>query len=361
MDTKQNHPEKLDTEALRALSLDGVAITAALSQDGTLKPVDGLLEKLERARRRKIHTVIVADEQLHHDDWLAEYDDIQVIRATSLSDAILKLRKEQWAGTVAKISKQYLLRTFFGTLAIMLIIRPLLASHNWSHLDENVWIALFMHGPVGSVVWGLLIPYAVLWSHPLDSFRQKTKWSGSRSVLGGAVGGALGGLICAVLSVAATKRETLINLGWITRSSDHPLDRLPDSFDTGLFWAFPATGFLTGIGLGIFLYLKLQSLLDRNREGKFFVPLTLETRGYSHYWSSLITSCKFVCLYPPICGILFLLIPALAGFLLPQYVFHASDATYHDFQARSFGEGIIHAFGSFGLCVGFFFGIDEKA
>jgi hypothetical protein len=253
--------------------------------------------------------------------------------------------------------------TFWGTLAAMLLTRPLMVligTFNTSNLpfgliqlSDRPIVGAF-HGIIGGFVWGTLIPgvFLLYWSSRLRNSRFSRLWSVALCCFAGF----LGGLICTLGAVLVTNASSLATLGWLPKTpqslANHigTLERLKVTIRcTRLFFAFPFAGSLTGIAAGLFLDIKLKYLLKKQLPGLTPIP----SKIYAKRTGVLFSATTFV--GTPFLHSLILLIP-LAGALYAP-LFRGFGVNHSPEAMRCFGEGLVHMFGLIGLSIGFFFGI----
>lgn len=256
-----------------------------------------------------------------------------------------------------------LLYAFMGALVPMLLVRPWLAAHKWVHLSDTFSIGVF-HAWLGSMVWGVFITSGFLVYQTLLEQTHLKRSSVSGYVLAGlcgGLGGFLGGVLCAVLGATITNACALEALGWIAKGSEQCMTvneqgllKVLYTLATNLFWAYPLTGAFTGIGLGLWLNLKVNEL----SAAKMAQVLPVPKRRFDANVFPLRASTHFVFKSWP--SHLILLLPVAAAALGP-WVFVKIDA--HDFTQtwRALGEGTVHYISAVGLGVGYFLGVAPRA
>lgn len=362
--------------------------------------------------------------------------------------------------TVREIFVQYrhrfyeiLRHAFHGTLAFMIVFRPILASGNLVHLSHNAGVG-FLHAFLGSYVWTILIAGTFL-IYRIAVFKFSGEfWNIKHAGAGGyifsscacGIAGLLGGIIVALPGALVTHENTLYARGWIEtdvglqltklkdfakvsgvveseeletlvkeleklipstkaiaeseelaklrhysksggdvafaklkpivkkleelmRGSEQikPMDKLSNSLkQTYMFLAFPFTGTLTGIGLGLFLNRKFNELERLGVDGLLPIP----EKFLRSQEGVIEKSIRFIFRDPSYLLLLFL--PALGGifahFLLggPTPGVHDSNVPFvneielYTVFLPSVGEGFVHFLGAIGLCIGFFLGVPTK-
>ena len=157
--------------------------------------------------------------------------------------------------------------SFFGTLIPLLTFRPIFAKIHWIHLSDTITVA-FLHGIIGSLLWGVFISLAFLIYLIIFKKSKKDGLSGylTAMILCG-FGGFIGGVLCAFPSLFITNPTTIKCLGWSVNpllSGENLGARLSDSiFVTRMFFALPLSGTLTGFGVGLCLNFHIVQALRR--------------------------------------------------------------------------------------------------
>lgn len=249
--------------------------------------------------------------------------------------------------------------SFFGTLVVMTLARPILAFFQAVQLSDTVFVAVF-HSVIGSLMWGVLISAAyVLY---LISVRRSGAQGYLLAMAFCAVGGLLGGVICAVPSIFVTHVGPLQCLGWLT-PGDYKvaIDRFPVAlFETRMLLTYPLTGLLTGCGLGLALNRAFVQLLRTRPQGTGLLPVPIKFgKGVR---SSVLESLRLVagsykshlCLAFPILFSWLVVLAVHAHFPPPANVDCAEGVLPRE-AWRAVGEGVVHYLGAIGLAVGFFF------
>jgi Protein kinase domain len=259
---------------------------------------------------------------------------------------------------------QTIAHAVLGTLCVMLAIRPTLTYWNLAHLSDRFEVALF-HAFIGSLVWGSFITFAFLlyWIKYHRTDRSGFVIAGLFCMFAGLAGG----IVCAGPSVTVTNTEILYNLGWLSQkiANTDTAGRFSQSLlETRMFFAFPLTGTLTGLGLGLFLNHTMNYLLARNVPGLLPLPV----KDLRPEDDPLFTSLQLV--FRP--AHIFLLMPVLGSwlsmFVLSPSIPEPLPAGFWKIVVdhlgaafpQSLGEGVVHYVGAVGLSVGFFFGVGSK-
>jgi tRNA A-37 threonylcarbamoyl transferase component Bud32 len=264
--------------------------------------------------------------------------------------AIATLRRER-----PKIAR-LLRHSFYGTLAAMIVARPILAHFNVVHLSDKASVGAF-HGIIGSLVWGTFISGAFILYLVLLGRRMRT--SGARYIAASlccGIGGLLGGVLVSVPSVFVTNQYTLTCLGWLT---DMNAPRLGSALlGTRMMLSFPLVGTLTGLGLGLCLVRGISIALRLNPQGSGILPVPAKRSPRSPEAGASLASP----LLSSLLSHLFLAFPVILSFLI-VLVFNApnpadpSCSFQPNVNLRTFGEGVVHYLGAIGLTIGFFRGV----
>ncbi len=258
--------------------------------------------------------------------------------------------------------KTILFNSFCGTLLTIFFIRffiTCIGESGMAHLSDRKAVALF-HALIGSSLWGTLIPFCIIFAF------LKWYWSSKRlftkiilSLFSGGIGGLVGGLLCAFPSVLVTNGEVLKKLNWIVDAGNDDILRLMESIiKTKFFFAFPITGTFTGIGLGIFIFVKLHKLGLKSSINKFSLPQFMQDNKQN-------TIKNFFTFITRPWWLSFCFLIPISSVFLQIIVLDAQQDTLlwglsKNIFWRSVGEGIVHAIGSIGLVIGFFWSIDKK-
>lgn len=262
------------------------------------------------------------------------------------------LRRER-----AKVVK-LLRHSFYGTLALMIVPRPICAAFGIVHLSDRAWVGAF-HAIIGSLVWGTLIPGAFILYLVLFGRRLTSRWWQYlvASICCG-LGGLFGGILVSVPSVFVTNDRTLACLGWLTSSS--VTARLHTALiDTRMMLSFPLTGLFTGLGTGLCLYLGIEIALQSNPQGSGILPVPSKRSARAAQTGSGVL--RHLLTSPG--AHLALAVPVLFSFVVASSLHPADPSPLLACTAlpnepwRSVGEGVVHYFGALGLTIGFFRGI----
>lgn len=256
---------------------------------------------------------------------------------------------------------QTLRYAFVGALIPMLFLRPWPAMHQWVHLSDSFAIGVF-HAFLGSLVWGVFITSGFLLYQTLLEQTHLKRSSMSGYVLAGmcgALGGFLGGVLCAVLGATITNACTLRGLGWIAAGVDcdalqgQGMDKAMYTLATNLFWAYPLTGTFTGLGLGLWLNLKVNQL----SAAKVADVLPVPKRKFEANESALRASIRFV--FRNWASHLILMLP-IAAAALALWVFPQPAEEPFIQVWRALGEGSVHYMSAVGLAIGYFLGVAPR-
>lgn len=253
--------------------------------------------------------------------------------------------------------------SFVGTLTVMLLARPSLGLLQMVQLSDKLWVAVF-HAVIGSLVWGVFIPAAFLVYLVLFARARPGKLGGYLAAMAlSGLGGFLGGLICALPSVFVTNATTLQCLGWLTGPLETTAARFSNAFfQTRMFLAFPLTGTLTGMGLGLALNRGIVRLLRANPHGSGLLPVPAKrsARGLR----DLVESARLalgswrshLCLALPLAGAV--LVAQILDAAAPSAGLMCNGIAPRELL-RCVGEGAVHYLGAMGLATGFFFGVRQ--
>ena len=259
----------------------------------------------------------------------------------------------------AKI-KKVLYHAFLGTVALMLIARPIFTHFDMAQLSDRTVVALFQ-GVIGSLIWGYGITIAFLFYLIMLRRSDRQGYLSAMVVCGS--GGFLAGLLVALLSVLVTNPTSLVELGWLKAQAIRDgldvgiLDRLSITIqETRMFFAFPLTGLLTGCGVGLCLNYGIAKLLSDNRLGTGVLPVPSKfdsafSAGFSPTVKRLLLSWK---------AHLFLLFPVIFGYLIIFVLEPSSITEAWQEEKLCIGEGAIHYFGAVGLVSGFFHSVKAQ-
>jgi serine/threonine protein kinase len=268
-----------------------------------------------------------------------------------------------------------LLHSFYGTLILMLIARPLFAMFEsvehpllaqrlpLPQLSDTVQVAIF-HGIIGSLAWGVFISGAYLIYLIVFHRMIRNRTTGyAVASLCCALGGLLAGALLSLPSVFVTNEFTLQCLGWLTSGAT---DRLGTALqETRMMMAFPLTGLFTGLGTGLCLHKGIEAALEREPQGTGILPVP--TKRDKHDAVSGFRIGPY--LLQTRSAHLFLLFPAIFAPLV-MLALDPSPVAANSLVAtsqlcrvapnemlRTLGEGMIHYAGAVGLIAGFFYSV----
>jgi len=258
---------------------------------------------------------------------------------------------------------QTLMYAFVGALLPMLLMRPGLAAKKWVHLSDTFSIGVF-HAFLGSLVWGVFITAGFLLYQTLVQQTPLKRDAVPGYILAGmcaALGGFLGGVLCAILGATITNACTLVGLGWIdgtgvecVKLTGQGMHKVLYTLGTHMFWAYPLTGTFTGLGLGLWLNLKVNQISAAKDANVLPVP----KRKFEANDLPLRTSLRFVFKHPA--AQLILMLPIMAAALAPWIFPRGSEPVEFIQTWRALGEGLVHYLAAAGLAVGYFLGVAPR-
>lgn len=249
-----------------------------------------------------------------------------------------------------------------GTVFAVAASRFLLSWWPGVHLSNTPWVATF-HGILGGLMWGTFHTITFL----LYLILVRNRY-GSRPVIAAlfcAIGGLIAGLILAVPSITVTHPTVLQCLGWISAKAagsahDFPaLIRVRSAIiETRMVWAYPFTGLLTGLGLGLCLNRGVSIAIEANSSGTGVLPVptkdeAIPAEAIRQSLGKVLGSWRsHLCLAIPL--IFAFLATLVLRPALPAAGLECSGLN-PDPIIRSFGQGANHYLGAIGLVAGFFY------